>query len=142
MKTLADNKKARFDYEILEQYEAGCILEGGEVKSIKNGHISLLGSYVKLIGNRPYLVECLIPKYKFSTHNNFDEKRNKELLLNIKEIEKIKRLLNTSGLTVVPLKAYLKKGLIKISIAVVRGKKKHDKRQTIKERDIKRRKIY
>lgn len=139
MKTLSDNKKARFDYEILEKFEAGIILNGQEVKSIRKGNISLKGSYVIIRGGEPYLVGANIPPYQPKNASpDYDPERSRKLLLNKKEIDHLVGKVEERGLTLVPLKVYTKYARIKLEFGIGKGKKKSDKRETIKKRDTER----
>ncbi|MBU1159612.1 SsrA-binding protein SmpB [Patescibacteria group bacterium] len=139
MTVLLDNKKARFDYEILETFEAGLILKGWEVKSLKNKQGSLAGSRVLIRGNEAFLVGLDIQPYQPNNMpNNYEEKRTLKLLLNKKEIKYLDGKLTQKGLTIVPLKCYTKNNQIKAEIALVQGKKKFDKREKIKKRDTER----
>lgn len=135
---LSKNKKAYHDYEILETFEAGIVLRGPEVKSVKGGNVNLKGSFVDTYGaddkQEIWLNEAHISPYKFASDQNLAPTRKRKILLKKKEIEKIEKELNTKGVTCVPLELYLKKGLIKLKIALVRGKKKHDKRQDLKKK--------
>lgn len=142
MPTLAYNKRAKFDYEILDSYEAGLVLHGYEVKSIKTGHISLKGSFVTVKRGNKKLPEFIltnahIPLYqKASTITEYDPERPRKLLLKKKQIEHLVGKKNEQGLTLVPLKIYTKHNKIKLEFGVGKGKKKHDKRETIKKRDV------
>lgn len=137
MKVLANNKKAGFDYEILEKFEAGIVLNGQEVKSIRNGNISLKGSYVIIRGEEPYLVGANIPPYQPKNASpEYDPERIRKLLLNKKEIDHLIGKTQERGLTLVPLKLYTKYARIKLEFGIGKGKKKSDKRETIKKRDI------
>ncbi|MBU2545217.1 SsrA-binding protein SmpB [Patescibacteria group bacterium] len=137
MKVLANNKKAVFDYEILEKFEAGIVLNGQEVKSIRNGNISLKGSYVIIRGEEPYLVGSNIPPYQpKNTSSEYDPERMRKLLLNKKEISYLIGKTRERGLTLVPLKVYTKYARIKLEFGIGKGKKKIDKREVIKKRDI------
>lgn len=136
MKTLSDNKKARFDYEILEKFEAGIVLNGQEVKSIRKGNISLKGSYVIIRGGEPYLVGANIPPYQPKNASpDYDPERSRKLLLNKKEIDHLVGKVEERGLTLIPLKVYTKYARIKLEFGIGKGKKKSDKRETIKKRD-------
>lgn len=136
MKVLSDNKKARFDYEILEKFEAGIILNGQEVKSIRNGNISLKGSYVVIRGEEPYLIGANIPPYQPKNASpDYDPERSRKLLLNKKEIDYLVGKAEERGLTLIPLKIYTKYARIKLEFGIGKGKKKSDKRETIKKRD-------
>lgn len=139
MKIIHKNKKTLFDYEIIEQFKAGMILIGPEIKSIRLGHINLRGSYVSLQDGRAFLKGANISRYKFDSSDSYDPFRDRELLLSKSEIHKIINHLNTQGVTVVPIAVGIDGKYAKLEIAVARGKKKHDKRETIKERDSQRR---
>lgn len=132
----ASNSKAGFDYEILETIEAGIVLEGHEVKSIKTGKASIKGSYVKIYNEEPFLVGATISPYQpANTPKNYDPQRSRKLLLSKNEISKFIGLSQSQGLTLIPLKFYDKKGKIKLLVGVAKGKKKYDKRETIKKKD-------
>ena len=139
MKVLANNKKAMFDYEILEKFEAGIVLNGQEVKSIRSGNISLKGSYVVIRGEEPYLIGANIPPYQPKNISpEYDPERTRKLLLNKKEINYLIGKTQERGLTLIPLKVYTKYARIKLEFGVGKGKKKVDKREVIKKRDINR----
>ncbi len=144
MPTFAFNKRARFDYEILDTFEAGLVLSGPEVKSIKTGHISLKGSFVtlKASGKRLpelYLTNAHIPPYKYaSTVKNYEPDRPRKLLLKKSEISRLVGKKQEQGLTLVPIRIYTKRSLIKLEFGIGKGKKKIDKREAIKRRDIER----
>jgi SsrA-binding protein len=138
MVNLVDNSKVHFNYEILEKYEAGIELLGFEVKSLKAGHGSLDGAYVLVRGGEAYLTNLFIPPYQENnTPKGYEPRRNRRLLLAKKEIAELaSKESGKMGLTVVPISIYNKSNLIKVSVAVVRGKKKHDKRESIKKREV------
>lgn len=134
--SLIYNKKIGLDYEILETFEAGIELLGIEVKSLRKNQGSLLGSHVTVRGGEAFLISSNIPPYQEkNTPTSYDPKRNRRILLTKKEIAKLASLDSKKGLTIVPISLYNKGKKIKIEIAVVRGKKKFDKRQDIKKRD-------
>jgi SsrA-binding protein len=135
---LVKNRKAHFEYEILEKFEAGIVLKGHEAKSIRNGGGNFTGSFVTLNNGEVWVKNFTINLYEKSTVPDYEPKRPRKLLLRKAEIQKIVRELNTSGVTVIPLSCGLKKGKLKIEIALARGKKQHDKRHDIKRRDQKR----
>ncbi len=136
---LIENKKAFFNYEILETYEAGVELFGYEVKSIRKSMGSLDGSHVSIKGNEVFLVGMLVSPYQEkNTPEEYNPRRERKLLLKKNEVEKMIKDLGGKGLTIVPIKLYSKNSKIKVEIALVRGKKKYDKRETIKKRDIER----
>lgn len=138
MKIIHQNKKARFDYEILAEFKAGIMLLGSEIKSVRKGNVNLKGGYVSLQGGRAMLKGAHISKYPFDSSEQYDPFRDRELLLNKAELHKITNHLNTQGVTVVPLSVVLDGKYAKVMIGVGRGKKKHDKRETIKKRETKR----
>ena len=137
MKILAENKKAYYDYEILEKFEAGFVLTGSEVKSIKTGHIGLKGSYVVLKEKEVYLIGATIPPYQPKNASpDYDPERLRKLLLNKSEIKYLIGKTKERGLTLIPLKVYTKYAKIKLEFGIAKGKKKIDKRETIKKRDV------
>lgn len=137
----ATNPKAIFDYEILETIEAGIVLKGHEVKAIKTGKASIKGSYVKILNEEPFLIGAVVSPYQPSNMlNDYDPQRFRKLLLSKKEISKLIGISQAQGLTLVPLKLYGKKGFVKLLIGIARGKKKYDKREIIKKKDVQRRK--
>lgn len=135
MKIIKENKKGLFNYEILNRYEAGIILDGWEVKSIKAGNISLKESYVVEDKGKIYLVNAHVSKWPGAQIEDGMEKRRRELLLNKNEINRIITLLKTQGLTIIPLNVHLSGPRIKLDIALAKGLKKYDKREKIKKRD-------
>lgn len=136
MPTLVDYKKAWFNYEILETFEAGMELSGHEVKSLKKGQGSLDGSHVIVRGGEAYAVNTFVPPYQENnTPKGYEPRRNRRLLLTKKEIAKLANLEGERGLTIVPISIYNKGPLVKVSVAVVRGKKQHDKRAVTKKRE-------
>ena len=137
MMDYANNPKAYFDYEILETIEAGIVLEGFEVKAIKTGKASIKGTYIKILDNEPYLVGAVISPYQPSnTPADYDPQRSRKLLLSKKQISALVGTSQAHGLTLIPLKLYDKKGRVKVLVGIARGKKKYDKRETIKKKDI------
>jgi len=134
------NKEARFNYEILDKFEVGLVLHGHEVKSIKSGQIKLKGSYVSVQNDKQptlYLKNAHVNKYvKTGSLPDYDPIRPRKLLMKQKEINSIMGKIKTSGLTLVPIKVYTKCNLIKLEIGLAKGKKKSDKRETIKNRDL------
>ena len=136
MPTLVDYKKAHFNYEILEKYEAGIELAGFEVKSLKKGQGSLDGSYVIIRGGEAYAMNIFVPPYQEkNTPEGYEPRRNRRLMLSKKEIRSLAHTEEGQGLTIVPISIYNKGNLIKVSVAVVRGKKKYDKREVTKKRE-------
>jgi SsrA-binding protein len=139
MPTLVENKKAYFNYEILEKFDAGIELLGPEVKSLKNKRGSLEGAHVIVRGGEAFIVGMHIPPYQLNnTPKDYDPIRNRRLLLVKKEIDAIAGAESKKGLTIVPISLYTKGRKIKVSIGIGRGKKKYDKRETIKKRDMER----
>ncbi len=130
------NKKAFFQYHVLEKLEAGIALQGTEVKSVREGNVSLAESYARLDGDEVFLVGCHIPEYRAGGWTNHDPLRKRKLLLHRREIGKLRARIEEKGLTIVPLRLYFNnRGYLKVELGVCRGKKLHDKRQTVKERD-------
>ncbi len=129
------NKKAYFDYEILESFEAGIVLKGTEIKSIRDGKVNLKDSYAVIKNNEVFLLNTHISQYKEGNIFNHDETRTRKLLLHKKEIKKIKEQLEIQGLTLVPLKLYFKGEYAKILLGLAKGKKNYDKRESIKKRE-------
>ena len=138
MKDLVSNKKAFHDYEILQTYEAGIVLKGSEIKSLKNYSGSLQDSYVDIKNDELWLTNSYIAPYKFATTYVHKERRKRKLLMHKSEISKIKRQVQEKGLALIPLSIYLKKAKAKVKIALARGKKAYDKRAKLKEKAQKR----
>lgn len=138
IKIIATNRKANFEYEILNKYEAGIVITGTEVKSLRDGKVNLQEAYGRIINNEVWIINSHINEYKFGNINNHEPLRNRKLLLNKKEIRKIKQMLQEKGLTLVPLKLYFKGSLVKAEIGVAKGKKLFDKRESIKKREVER----
>lgn len=132
------NKSARFNYFVIDEYEAGIVLTGTEIKSVRNGSCNIKDSYGIIRKGEVYLLNMFIGQYKEGNLFNHNETRDRKLLLHKKEIKKISKDIEVQGLTIVPLKVYFKENKLKVLIGVCRGKKTFDKRETIKERDIKR----
>lgn len=133
---IQENRSARHEYQIVETFEAGLVLTGSEVKSIRAKQIQLKDSYVAFKGNEAFLQNVHISEYKASSYNNHHPERLRKILLNRHELDQIYGSLREKGLTCVPLKMYFKKGRVKVELALVKGKKLHDKREAIKKRDI------
>ncbi|MBK9294541.1 MAG: SsrA-binding protein SmpB [Oligoflexia bacterium] len=138
IKIIVQNKKAFHDYFILETYEAGMVLKGSEVKSLRAGSAQLKDSYVIFEQDELFLLNTHISAYSASSYNNHVPERRRKLLMHKSEINKIIAQMKEKGLTVVPLKMYFKEGIAKVEIAIVKGKKAHDKRDSIKKRDVQR----
>ena len=134
-KIICLNRKANFNYFFLEILEAGISLKGSEVKSLRNGKGSIADSYAVDNNGEMFLINSHIPLYNESSYNNHDPKSERKLLLNRKEINKLIGKINQDGLTIVPTKMYFLKGKVKVELAVAKGKKLYDKRETIKKRD-------
>jgi len=135
LKIISNNRKARFNYFFKEFFEAGIVLKGSEVKSLRDGKANISESYALDKQGEIYLVNSHIPSYKQSSYDNHDPKRNRKLLLNKREINKLIGRINREGYTLIPTKLYFKKGKAKVEIAVAKGKKQYDKRHTKKKRD-------
>lgn len=133
-----ENRAARHDYFIEDTYECGIVLVGTEIKSIRAGKCNLKDSYGIIKNNEVFLLNMFISPYKEASIYNVDERRTRKLLLNKKEIKKIKQDIEQKGLTLIPIKLYFKKDKIKLELGICRGKKNYDKRETIKQRDEKR----
>ena len=140
MRTLVSNKKITLLYELLEQYEAGIMLTGAEVKSLKFGGGNINDAYVIVRNEEVSIINMHIPKYKFSSNYYLEPNRTRKLLLHKSEIRKLLGKIKQKGLTIVPTKIYLKNNIIKVEIALAKGKKKYDKRETIKKREFERQK--
>jgi SsrA-binding protein len=137
-RTLAVNKKARFNYTVQETLECGISLAGTEVKSIKEGKFSFADSYAQVEKDELWLIAFHVTPYAFGNRYNEDPLRRRKLLVHRKEIKRLKRITEEKGLTLVPLRFYLRRGLVKCEIGIARGKKFFDKREDIKRRDLKR----
>ncbi len=136
VKVVANNRKASFEYFLLERFEAGLVLQGSEIKSIRAGQMSIQESYVDIVnGEEAWLIEANIAPYVQANRFNHDPKRKRKLLLHKKQIRELWNNIRIKGMTVVPLRVYLKDGRAKIEIALAKGKKAYDKRATIAKRD-------
>ncbi len=132
------NRRANFDYEILDTYTAGIQLFGTEIKSLRDGKASLNDTYCLFIKNELWVKNLHIATYAFGTYNNHDVRRDRKLLLNRKELNKLDRGTKETGLTIIPLRLFInERGLAKIVIALAKGRKRHDKRHALKEKEIK-----
>lgn len=139
MQTYASNEKARFDYEILETLEAGVVLLGHEVKSIKRGSCSIKGTYVKILNDEAWLLGSIISPYQAgNVPADYDPQRKRKLLLKRNQLKYLTAKSQEKGLTLVPIKLYNKNGLIKLEVGIGKGKKKHDKREKIIKRETQR----
>ena len=135
IKIVAENRKARHDYFIIDKYEAGIVLKGTEVKSLRGGRANLKDAYGRIQNGEVFIHQMHISPYKFAYYNNHDPLRPRKLLLHKKEIKKLYGKINEKGMGLVPLRLYFKQGRAKVMIAVVKGKRKYDKRETIRRRD-------
>ncbi len=136
------NKKAYFDYTVLEEIEAGISLVGTEIKSVRKGSVDLKDSFITIKNNEAFILNMYIARYEEGNIFNHDERRTRKLLLHKKEIQKLKEKVSTEGLTLIPLKLYFKKNYVKVLVGLCKGKKLYDKRASIKERDLKRETRY
>ncbi len=138
IKIVSTNKKARFEYFILETFEAGLVLKGTEIKSVRSGQISLQEAYVRTNGAEIWLVGAHVAPYEHASAYQHDPKRDRKLLMHKKEIHKLFDEVRIKGMTLVPIRVYLKGGKAKLEIGLAKGKKQYDKRESIKERDVER----
>jgi SsrA-binding protein len=136
-KLIAQNRKARHDFHIEDTFEAGLVLTGTEVKSLRAGQASLVDGFVEIANGEAWLLQVHIPQYTQGTWTNHESRRRRKMLLNRHEIDKIEQRVLTKGFTVIPLSLYFKDGRAKVEIALARGKKQHDKRHAIAEREAK-----
>lgn len=132
------NRKATYDYFIEEEIEAGIVLKGTEIKSIRKGSADIKDTYVRIKNNEAYIINMYIAKYEEGNIFNHEERRERKLLLHKKEIKKLNELIARDGYTLIPIKVYLKKNIAKLSIGICKGKKNYDKRESIKKRDLER----
>lgn len=136
---LIRNKRASFDYELLDKFQAGIVLVGSEIKSIRNSKASLVDSFCFFANDELWVKNMNISEYFFGSYNNHAPKRDRKLLLTKRELQKIRRMTKETGFTIVPTKLFIsEKGLAKLEIAVAKGKKEYDKRESLKEKDDKR----
>jgi len=132
---IVENRKAKFDYEIIEEFESGIVLSGAEVKSVRNGGTTMTGARVVFEGNGAFVIGMNIPRYKNDSAEEYIADKKRKLLLHQKEIVEIQTKMRSAGLTVVPISLYNKGSLVKVKIALVRGKKKFEKREILKKRE-------
>ena len=132
---IVENRKAKFDYEVIEDFESGIVLSGAEVKSVRNGGTTMMGSRVVFEDDGAYVIGMNIPKYKFDSAEEYKPDKRRKLLLHRKEITQIQSKMRSAGLTVVPICLYNKGSFVKVKIALVRGKKKFEKREILKKRE-------
>ena len=137
MKQIAENRKAHFEYFIEEKFECGIALVGSEVKSLRLGHLSLADSYAVIRNGEVFLINAHIPCYEKTSSYKEDERRTRKLLLHKSEIVRLERKVKDKSFTLVPLKAYFKEGLVKIELALAKGKHLFDKKQVLKDKDLK-----
>ena len=138
IKVIGTNRKANFLYEILNRYEAGLVLLGTEVKSLRESKVNIQDAYARFFGKELWLMNCHISEFTYGNINNHDPLRKRKLLFNKRELKKIRAQLEEKGLTMVPTKIYFKGSIVKIELAIARGKKMYDKRQSIKQRETER----
>ena len=136
---LVSNRRATFNYTILDVLEAGLVLQGTEIKSLRDNGGTLQDAYVKVVGDELWLIGCNIAPYRFGNIHNHEEKRERKLLAHKREIKKLREATQEKGLSIIPLSIYLKNGRAKVKIATAKGKKSFDKREAVQERDEKRR---
>lgn len=135
IKIVAENRKVRYEYFIIDEYEAGIILLGTEVKSLRLGSVNLKDSYARIKKGEVYVYQMHIGAYPFANYDNHDPLRKRKLLLHKKEIKKLYGKVNEKGFSLIPLRAYFLNGKVKITIALAKGKRKYDKRDAIRKRD-------
>jgi len=133
---LSDNRQASYNYHLFDRYEAGLVLSGTEVKAIKSGRVQLKESFAEVVGNEAWLLNAHISEYSHGNRENHEPVRRRKLLLHRREIDKLMGQTREKGLTLVPTKMYLKNGRIKIEIAVGKGKKLHDKRESLRKKEM------
>ncbi|MBR4231220.1 MAG: SsrA-binding protein SmpB [Bacilli bacterium] len=133
-----NNKKAYFNYFVEDEIEAGIVLKGTEIKSVRNSSVNIKDSYIRIKNDEVYIINMYIAKYESSSVFNHDEYQERKLLLHKKEIKKLKEKVTIDGYTLIPLKIYLKNNKAKVTIGVCKGKKNYDKRESIKKKDIER----
>jgi len=138
MKIIASNKKASHEYFLLDTYECGIVLKGTEIKSVRAGKVSIADSFARISNGEVFIVNMHISKYDHGNQFNHDETRSRKLLLHKKQIIKISNKVNQDALTIIPTKVMMEQGLCKIEIALAKGKKNYDKRQSLKEKDSQR----
>ena len=132
------NKKAYHDYQVLDNFEAGVVLTGGEAKAVRAGRVQLGAAYVKLMKGEVWLINAVIPEYEFARVKDYDPGRTRKLLLSKKEILKLSQKVETKGVTLAPLSMYSKRGLVKVEVGLAKGRKEFEKREVTKRKDIER----
>lgn len=135
VKNISTNRKAKFEYFLLDHYESGISLQGTEIKSVRGGQVSLAEAFIQVDGNEAWLVEAYIAPYEAASRNNHDPKRKRRLLLHKKEIRELWNAVKQKGMTIVPVQMYIKDGLAKLDIAVAKGKHTYDKRSELAKKD-------
>jgi len=135
IKIIASNKKAYYNYHILEKYEAGLVLKGSEVKALREGKCNLKDGYARIREDEMWLIGITIGSYKNASDDGHEPERSRKLLMHRFEIKKIYRKVTEKGITLIPLKIYLKKGIVKVEIGLATGKKEYDKRESLSQRD-------
>jgi SsrA-binding protein len=138
IKRIGTNRKANFQYIILKKYEAGMVLLGTEVKSLRDAKVNMQEAYAAFLKDELWLVNCHISEYKFGNINNHEPMRSRKLLLNKNELRKVKAQLQEKGLTMIPMQMYFKGARVKVELGIAKGKKLYDKRETIKKRETER----
>jgi SsrA-binding protein len=136
MVSLIENRQARFEFELLDNFVAGLVLQGGEAKMLRGRHGSLAGSHVRIIQGKPMLLNAQIPPYPYARNENYEPKRSRELLLRKSEILKLQQAQETKGLTLIPVSIGKEGKYLKLRVAIARGKKLHDRREGLKRRDL------
>jgi len=137
-KVVATNRKAHFEYFLLEHFEAGIALQGSEIKSIRAGQASIAEAFVQIVNDEAWLMDAHVAPYEFAGHFNHDPKRPRRLLLQKREIRELSEAVQQKGMTIIPVQMYLKDGRAKLDIAIAKGKKLYDKREAIAKRDAQR----
>jgi SsrA-binding protein len=133
--TIAQNRRARHDYDILERFEAGIVLSGTEIKSVREHNVQLVGAYARVRDGEMWIQDMHIAPYSHAGYAHHEPRRDRKLLLHRREIRRVRELLEEKGLTLIPLSLYLKRGKVKVELGVARGRKQYDRREVIKERD-------
>ena len=133
-KMITQNRKARYNYHLMDRYEAGIALTGTEVKSIRSGHMNLTDSHVRVDEGEIFLIDAHVSPYEYGTHDNHEPKRQRKLLMHRKEIRRLASKTNAAGITLIPTRAYFSRGKVKIEIALARGKHDYDKREDLKKK--------
>jgi SsrA-binding protein len=135
VRSIAENRKARFNYHVVEDYEVGIVLQGSEVKSLRQGRVNFQDAYARFIKGELFLVNLNIAEYKQANIQNHSPKRRRKLLLHKRELKKLESRVHESGFTLIPLALYFKESLVKVKLGLCRGKREYDKRETVKARE-------